>query len=72
MKEKTICAISTPIGNGGISIVRMSGENSKQILQSITTFETTKMEPRKLYLANIKTQNFNDQALVVQTEYFTH
>ena len=65
MKEKTICAISTPIGNGGISIVRMSGENSKQILQSITTFETTKMEPRKLYLANIKTQNFNDQALVV-------
>lgn len=65
MEDKTICAISTPIGNGGISIVRMSGPNSKQTLQKITTFDTSKMEPRKLYLANIKTQNFDDQALVV-------
>ena len=65
MEEKTICAISTPIGNGGISIVRMSGPKCKQILQSITTFDTSKMEPRKLYLAKINTQNFDDQALVV-------
>ena len=66
--QKTICAISTPIGNGGISIVRMSGPQSKQILQRITNFNTSTMEPRKLYLAQIKTENFNEQALVVWFE----
>ena len=64
-KEKTICAISTPIGNGGISIVRMSGPDSKIILQKITTLKTENMEARKLYLTTIKTKNFNEKALVV-------
>ena len=68
MKEKTICAISTPIGNGGISVVRMSGSDSKKILQKITTFDTTKMEARKLHLATITTPNFNEQALIVWFE----
>lgn len=68
MKEKTICAISTPIGNGGISIVRMSGEKSKQILRKVTSFDTKKMEARKLYLATVKTQNFDEQALLVWFE----
>lgn len=64
-KEKTICAISTPIGNGGISVVRMSGSESKKILQKITKFDTTKMEARKMYLVDICTKNFNERALVV-------
>lgn len=63
--KNTICAISTPIGNGGISIVRMSGINSKNILQKITNLNTSKMEQNKLYLATIKTPNFDEQALVV-------
>ena len=67
-KEKTICAISTPIGNGGISVVRMSGAKSKQILQKITTLDTKKMTARKMYLAKIKTANFEEQALVVWFE----
>ena len=67
-KEKTICAISTPIGNGGISIVRMSGAKSKQILQKITTLDTKKMTARKMYLSKIKTTNFEEQALVVWFE----
>ena len=67
-KNKTICAISTPIGNGGISIVRMSGDESKKILQKITDFDTKKMEARKMYLAKIHTQNFDEQALVVWFE----
>ena len=67
-KEKTICAISTPIGNGGISVVRMSGAKSKQILQKITTLDTKKMTPRKMYLSRIKTENFEEQALVVWFE----
>ena len=35
MSEATIAAISTPQGTGGISIVRMSGENCKQIIDEI-------------------------------------
>ena len=65
LEDKTICAISTPIGNGGISIVRMSGSQSKSILQKITKFDTSKMEPRKLYLAKVHTPNFDEQALLV-------
>ena len=64
-KEKTICAISTPIGNGGISVVRMSGSESKKILQKITKFDTQIMEARKMYLVEVNTQNFNEKALVV-------
>lgn len=64
-KNKTICAISTPVGNGGISIVRMSGSESKKILQKITNFDTKKMEARKMYLAKINTKSFNEQGLIV-------
>ena len=35
MSEATIAAISTPTGTGGISIVRMSGEMSKDIIDKI-------------------------------------
>lgn len=63
--EKTICAISTPLGNGGIAVVRMSGKDSLKILQKVTTRDVSKIEPRKLYLSNINAENFNDKALVV-------
>lgn len=63
--ENTICAISTPIGNGGISIVRVSGKNSLEVCQKITNRDLTKFEPRKLYLTKINSKHFNDMALVV-------
>ncbi|MEZ4688900.1 MAG: hypothetical protein R3A12_01435 [Ignavibacteria bacterium] len=31
----TIGAISTPIGEGGISVIRLSGENSFELIQKI-------------------------------------
>ncbi|MBQ0017264.1 MAG: tRNA uridine-5-carboxymethylaminomethyl(34) synthesis GTPase MnmE [Clostridiales bacterium] len=65
MENKTICAISTPLGNGGIAIVRMSGKDSKKVLQKITKKDVSKFEARKLYLTKIETENFNDNALVV-------
>lgn len=65
MENKTICAISTPLGNGGIAIVRMSGKDSLKILQKITDAKVSEFEPRKLYLCKIKTENFNDKALLV-------
>lgn len=65
MLNQTICAISTPIGNGGISVVRMSGTKSKDILQKLITFDVLTMEDRKMYLTTIRTENFLEQALVV-------
>lgn len=35
MAEKTIAAISTPLGEGGIGVVRISGENSAEIADRI-------------------------------------
>ncbi|MBQ8430578.1 MAG: tRNA uridine-5-carboxymethylaminomethyl(34) synthesis GTPase MnmE, partial [Clostridia bacterium] len=63
--NKTICAISTPLGNGGISIVRMSGSKSKEILQRVASVNVENLEPKKLQLTTIKTEHFSEQAMVV-------
>lgn len=53
MKD-TIVAISTPIGKGGIGIVRLSGKDSLSIaLKFFKTREITEIEPRKVYFGNI-------------------
>lgn len=65
---KTICAISTPIGTGGISIIRMSGSESLGIAQKIFSPYKSRwddIEPRKMYLGKIKTPNFTDKGLCV-------
>ena len=65
---KTIVAVSTPIGSGGISIVRMSGSNSfsiaKKIISKIKNNDK-KFEMRKMYLCKIDAENFSDMGLVV-------
>ena len=63
--EKTICAISTPLGNGGISIVRISGSEAKNVAQKFVDKNIEKFEARKLYLCKITTESFLEQALVV-------
>lgn len=63
--EKTVCAISTPLGNGGISIVRITGEDAINITQNFVDKNVKEFEPRKLYLCKITTESFNEQALVV-------
>ncbi len=55
MKEKTIVAISTPLGKGAISIVRMSGGESLNIAKKL--FYSSKLDylnitPRFLYLGD--------------------
>jgi len=53
----TICAISTPAGEGGIGIVRVSGKKAHPIVQSIFKPKNNKEQfrplPRKLYLGYI-------------------
>ena len=53
--ETTIAAISTPLGRGAISIIRMSGKNSLKIackLFQSKKLDYEKIEPNKLYLGN--------------------
>lgn len=47
-----ICAISTPLGKGAISIVRMSGEGSKEIASQVFSckIDFSNLQPRHLYL----------------------
>lgn len=67
--NKTICAISTSISKAsGINIIRMSGENSKEIIDKI--FESAKiknkeMTPNLMYLGKINGGTFFERALVV-------
>ncbi len=63
--DKTICAISTPLGNGGIAIVRVSGSEAKNVVQKFVDKNIDKFEARKLYLCKIKTESFTEQGLVV-------
>ena len=61
----TICAISTPAGEGGIGIIRISGKKAHPITQRI--FEPRKKTkqfvplPRKFYLGYIINPNSNSQ-----------
>ena len=57
---KTICAISTPIGKGAISIVRLSGSESLAVAKRVFDGKNLSYEsimPRYLYLGNF---NFKD------------
>ncbi|MBR4745396.1 MAG: tRNA uridine-5-carboxymethylaminomethyl(34) synthesis GTPase MnmE, partial [Clostridia bacterium] len=68
MENDTICAISTPIGTGGISIVRMSGSNALNIAFKIfSSKNVTKdnVKPRYFYLGNINTQDVNEKCMMV-------
>ena len=55
--EDTICAIATPVGEGGIGIVRISGQHAVDIgsrvarLRSKQSFHT--LASHKLHLADI-------------------
>lgn len=64
---KNIVAISTAIGNGGISIIRMSGNDVLNIASRVF-FAKTKVqdfEPRKLYLGTFKYDNISDKCMCV-------
>ena len=65
--EETIAAVSTAYGEGGIGIVRMSGENSREILGRIFSSKNS-IEARKLTYGEIKdpqTGELIDEVLAV-------
>lgn len=68
MKEKTICALATPIGTGGISIIRISGNDSLNIAKNFFVskyIDFENIKPRFLYLGNFISDEVKDQVLMV-------
>ena len=70
--DDTIAAISTPVGEGGIGIVRMTGPNAAEILRRMFTpgsrSEGFEFEPRKLhygYILDPSTGECIDEVLAV-------
>ncbi len=60
----TIVAMATPAGNGGVSIIRISGKKSNEILNKLIR-EENNFEPRKMYLKNVFLDDIVDKCLVV-------
>ena len=47
MKNDTITAIATPIGVGGIAVLRISGERTIEITQNITAVDLKTLESHR-------------------------
>lgn len=65
MTEDTICAISTPIGSGGIGIIRISGKNAKEVANKVLQKKINENEVRKMELNKVFCENFSDTVLSV-------
>lgn len=67
--EKTIVAISTPLGKGAISIVRMSGGRALEIASELfhaKNLDYGNIEPRKMYLGKFELEkNIFERCLMV-------
>lgn len=66
----TIVAESTsPVSAGAVGIVRLSGENAltiaSGIFSSASLTDLRAMEPRKLYLGTVQTENLKDKAFCI-------
>ncbi len=65
----TITGISTPVGCGAISIVRLSGENAIRIALHFFSAKSIKVErdivPNKMYLGVFSAKNFQEKCMLV-------
>lgn len=64
---KTIAAISTAVGVGGISIIRLSGSDAMSIASKVFSTKTplNKIEPRKMYLGEFSAFDVKEKCLLV-------
>lgn len=66
--SRNIVAISTAIGNGGISIIRVSGENVAEIADKVFSsgnLHPSEFEPRKMYLGRFEFNGISDKCMCV-------
>ena len=68
MDNRTIVAVSTAMGNGGISIIRMSGKSVVEIAGKVfhaKDLAVADFEPRKLYLGKFESDGICDKCMCV-------
>ena len=67
MENTTIAAISTPLGAGGISIIRLSGKDSLEIAKKSFSSKEWRdnVEPRKLVLGKFNANTFTESCMAV-------
>lgn len=70
--QDTICAVSTPHGVGGISVIRVSGPRTLSIVSKICTFLPEHPESHKAYFGSLKDTNSHDEIDEVLATYFRH
>ncbi|MCL2850788.1 MAG: tRNA uridine-5-carboxymethylaminomethyl(34) synthesis GTPase MnmE [Firmicutes bacterium] len=64
MEKTTIAAIATPIGNGGVGIIRLSGSLALDIVLKCFTSKTS-IKPRYATYGTILTPDFSDDVIVI-------
>lgn len=57
--QQTICAVSTPHGVGGISVIRISGPNTLNVVRNICPFLPFEPETHKIYFGTLLDNNKN-------------
>ena len=63
----TICAISTPMGVGGISIIRLSGKDAYSIASKffVASGKSQELKPRYMYLGEFNMGDMSEQCMCV-------
>jgi len=61
--KKTITAIATPVGEGGVGIIRVSGSDALSISQKLLNVKLDK--PRYFYRTTLQTANIKDDVMAV-------
>lgn len=62
--EDTICAIATPPGQGGISVIRISGGRARTLIRKFCSFLPENLESHRVYYGTFKNDKDVDEVLV--------
>ncbi|MGZ3773772.1 MAG: tRNA uridine-5-carboxymethylaminomethyl(34) synthesis GTPase MnmE [Bdellovibrio sp.] len=70
--QDTICAVSTPHGVGGISVIRVSGPRALLSVSKTCAFLPDNLESHKAYFGSLKELQSGDEIDEVLVTYFKH
>lgn len=68
--QDTVCAVSTPSGYGGISVVRLSGPRSIETIRKLASFLPENPESHRVYYGFLKTPEKSESIDEVLVSYF--
>ncbi|MCB0357890.1 MAG: tRNA uridine-5-carboxymethylaminomethyl(34) synthesis GTPase MnmE, partial [Bdellovibrionales bacterium] len=68
----TICALSTPQGSGGISVIRISGDRALEVAKKLCTNLPEKLTSHCIYLCKIHELHTKREIDEILLSYFAH